>query len=263
MERLPKPWRRCYNRQKVEARRKRSGRADIASGERELGYRDGRAIWYNYLPLGRLRTSDYRTGRSPGNPPGVHLTYAERKRSVSSPDAKVVSPDLALVSAIHAGDASAMASVYDRYSSVVYSVALRVLGDTGAAEDIQQEVFMQLWRNPSAFDASRGNLGAWLAVITRNRAIDALRKRRPETDPEDVVLSVVLDMAGEVDRSRVAEKVRGALSTMPAAQRAALEMAYYQGMTHTEIAAKTGEPLGTIKTRIRAGLMALRKTFEG
>ena len=182
---------------------------------------------------------------------------------MSSADAKVVSSDLALVSAIRAGDASAMASLYDRYSPVVYSVALRVLGDTGAAEDIQQDVFMQLWRNPGAFDASRGNLGAWLAVITRNRAIDALRKRRPETDPEGVVLSVVPDMAGEADRSRVAQKVRGVLSTMPGVQRSALEMAYYQGMTHTEIAAKTGEPLGTIKTRIRAGLIALRKAFEG
>jgi RNA polymerase sigma-70 factor, ECF subfamily len=181
---------------------------------------------------------------------------------VSSADAKTVSPDLALVSAIRSGDQNAMASLYDRYSPVVYAVALRVLGDTGAAEDIQQDVFMQLWRNPGAFDASRGNLGAWLAVITRNRAIDALRKRRPETDPEDVVLSVVPDMAGEADRSRVAEKVRGVLGAMPSSQRSALEMAYYEGMTHTEIAARTGEPLGTIKTRIRAGLMALRKAFQ-
>jgi RNA polymerase sigma-70 factor (ECF subfamily) len=181
---------------------------------------------------------------------------------VSSADAKTVSPDLALVSAIRSGDQNAMASLYDRYSPVVYSVALRVLGDTGAAEDIQQDVFMQLWRNPGAFDASRGNLGAWLAVITRNRAIDALRKRRPETDPEDVVLSVVPDMAGEADRSRVAEKVRGVLGAMPAPQRSALEMAYFEGMTHREIAARTGEPLGTIKTRIRAGLMALRKAFQ-
>jgi len=182
---------------------------------------------------------------------------------VSSADAKTVSPDLALVSAIRSGDQNAMASLYDRYSPIVYSVALRVLGDTRAAEDIQQDVFMQLWRNPGAFDASRGNLGAWLAVITRNRAIDALRKRRPETDPEDVVLSVVPDMAGEADRSRVAEKVRGVLGAMPASQRSALEMAYFEGMTHTEIAAKTGEPLGTIKTRIRAGLIALRKAFQG
>jgi len=182
---------------------------------------------------------------------------------VSSADAKTVSPDLALVSAIRSGDQNAMASLYDRYSPIVYSVALRVLGDTGAAEDIQQDVFMQLWRNPGAFDASRGNLGAWLAVITRNRAIDALRKRRPEANPEDVVLSVVPDMAGEADRSRVAEKVRSVLGAMPASQRSALEMAYFQGMTHTEIAAKTGEPLGTIKTRIRAGLIALRKAFQG
>lgn len=182
---------------------------------------------------------------------------------MSSADAKTVSPDLALVSAIRFGDQNAMASLYDRYSPVVYSVALRVLGDTGAAEDIQQDAFLQLWRNPGAFDASRGNLGAWLAVITRNRAIDALRKRRPETDPEDVVLSVVPDMAGEADRSRVAEKVRGVLGAMPASQRSALEMAYFEGMTHTEIAAKTREPLGTIKTRIRAGLIALRKAFQG
>ena len=181
---------------------------------------------------------------------------------MSSADFKAASPDTALVSAIRAGDQNAMAALYDRYSSIVYSVALRVLGDTGAAEDVQQDVFMQLWRNPGAFDASRGNLGAWLAVIARNRAIDALRKRKPEDDVEDVVLSVVPDMAAEADRSRIAVKVRELLAAMPAAQRTALEMAYYEGLTHTEIATKTGEPLGTIKTRIRAGLIALRKAFQ-
>jgi RNA polymerase sigma-70 factor, ECF subfamily len=181
---------------------------------------------------------------------------------LSSADVKATAPDNELVSAIRAGDQTAMAALYDRYSSVVYSVALRVLADTGAAEDIQQDVFMQLWRNPGAFDASRGNLGGWLAVITRNRAIDALRKRRPESDVEDVVLSVVPDMASEADRSRIAEKVRVLLGSMPSTQRSALEMAYFEGLTHTEIAAKTGEPLGTIKTRIRAGLTALRKAFQ-
>jgi RNA polymerase sigma-70 factor, ECF subfamily len=181
---------------------------------------------------------------------------------LSSADVKAAPPDTALVSAIRSGDQNAMAALYDRYSSVVYSVALRVLGDTGAAEDVQQDVFMQLWRNPGAFDASRGNLGAWLAVISRNRAIDALRKRRPETDFEEVVLAVVPDMAGDADRMRIAGKVRELLAAMPSAQRSALEMAYYEGLTHTEIAAKTGEPLGTIKTRIRAGLTALRKAFQ-
>ena len=155
-----------------------------------------------------------------------------------------------------------MAELYDRYSSVVYAVALRVLGDTMAAEDVLQEVFLQLWRNPSAFDAARGSLGAWLAVIARNRAIDALRKRKPETDIEDVVVSVATDLASEAERSRAAEKVRGVLSVMPSPQRSALEMAYFQGLSHSEIAARTGEPLGTIKTRIRAALMMLRKAFQ-
>ena len=127
---------------------------------------------------------------------------------------------------------------------------------------VGQDIFMQLWRNPGSFDSSRGSLGAWLAVISRNRAIDRLRRRRPESDVEDVIVSVTPDLALEADRARAADKVRGLLSGMPVAQRAALEMAYFEGMTHTEIAAKTGEPLGTIKTRIRAGLTALRKAFQ-
>ena len=181
---------------------------------------------------------------------------------MSRPERQTISPDLAAVTAVKSGDQRAMAELYDRYSSVVYAVALRVLGDTMAAEDVLQEVFLQLWRNPGAFDAARGSLGAWLAVISRNRAIDALRKRKPETDIEDVIVSVEPDLASEADRSRAAEKVRGALGAMPPAQRSALEMAYFQGLSHSEIASKTGEPLGTIKTRIRAGLMTLRKAFQ-
>jgi RNA polymerase sigma-70 factor, ECF subfamily len=180
---------------------------------------------------------------------------------LSSPERQGISSDLATVTAMKAGDQSALAELYDRYSSVVYAVALRVLGDAAAAEDVLQEIFLQLWRKPTAFDAARGNLGAWLAVITRNRAIDALRKRKPETDIEDVIVSVAPDLAGEADRARAAGRVREVLGSMPALQRTALEMAYFEGMTHTEIADKTGEPLGTIKTRIRAGLMTLRKAF--
>jgi RNA polymerase sigma-70 factor (ECF subfamily) len=180
---------------------------------------------------------------------------------LSGAELKVGPTDVSLVEAIRAGDESAMATLYDRYSSIVYSVGLRVLGDTGAAEDVLQEVFIQLWRNPGVFDASRGNLGAWLAVIARNRAIDRVRKRRPETDIADIVVSVEPDITGDAERARAMEKVRAALGTMPAAQRSALEMAYFEGLTHFEIAAKTGEPLGTIKTRIRTGLLALRKTF--
>jgi RNA polymerase sigma-70 factor (ECF subfamily) len=190
-------------------------------------------------------------------------SYVERKHCVlASAESKPAASDLSLIAAVRSGDESGMAALYDRYSSIVYSVALRVLGDTAAAEDILQEVFMQLWRNPSVFDSSRGNLGAWLAVIARNRAIDGLRKRRPETDVEDVIVSVEPDMSGDAERSRAMEKVRSALSAMPAVQRSALEMAYFEGLSHSEIAAKTGEPLGTVKTRIRAGLLALRKVFQ-
>ncbi len=183
------------------------------------------------------------------------------KIGVPSADINAMPTDLALVTAIRSGDQSAMAALYDRYSPIVYSVALRVLQDTGAAEDILQDIFMQLWRNPGAFDASRGNMGAWLAVIARHRAIDALRRRRPENDIEDVVVSVETDFAGDADRSRAMVRVRGALETMPPPQRSALEMAYFEGLSHSEIAEKTGEPLGTIKTRIRSGLQSLRKVL--
>jgi RNA polymerase sigma-70 factor, ECF subfamily len=181
---------------------------------------------------------------------------------LSSAELRGGAADISLLSALRSSDENAIALLYDRYSSIVYSVALRVLADTGAAEDVLQEVFMQLWRNPGLFDSSRGNLGAWLAVIARNRAIDILRKRHPETDITGVVVSVEPDMAGNAQRTRDAEKVRGALGAMPPAQRSVVEMAYFEGLTHTEIAAKTGEPLGTIKTRIRAGLLALRKAFN-
>ena len=176
-------------------------------------------------------------------------------------DPKAMATDLALVTAIRSGDQSAMATLYDRYSSIVYAVALRVLQDTGAAEDVLQDIFMQLWRKPGAFDASRGNMAAWLAVIARHRAIDALRRRKPENDIADVIISVEPDLATEADTSRAMDKVRGALETMAPTQRSALELAYFEGLTHSEIAERTGEPLGTIKTRIRAGLLSLRKVL--
>ena len=99
-------------------------------------------------------------------------------------------------------------------------------------------------------------------MITRNRAIDSLRKRRPDADIADVVVSCEPDLVGGTDTSRAFEKVRGALTGMPLSQRSALEMAFFEGLTHTEIAEKTGEPLGTVKTRIRTGLLTLRKVFN-
>ena len=166
--------------------------------------------------------------------------------------------DMRLVARVRAGDQQALSQLYDRYSGVVYGVALRILQDTGAAEDILQDVFLQLWRRPDAFDSSRGSLTAWLAVIARHRSIDRLRRRRPETDIAECVIAGGDDPRDETERALVIEKVRGVMNEMGAEQRAAMEMAFFQGLTHTEIAEKTGQPLGTVKTRIRSGLQLLR-----
>ncbi len=180
---------------------------------------------------------------------------------MSSADRQDSARDASLMTAICSGDQQAMGRLYELHSALVYSVALRVVGDTGAAEDILQEVFIQLWRNPTAFNSGRGSLAAWLAVITRNRAIDFLRKRRPESDSTEVVISNDPDLASATERNHAIEKIRDALSGMPEVQRTALEMAFFRGLTHMEIAEKTGDPLGTIKTRIRTGLIALRQAL--
>ncbi len=171
--------------------------------------------------------------------------------------------DMRLVARIRAGEQDAMSELYDRYGKIVYAVALRVLQDAAAAEDMLQDVFLQLWRNPNAFDASRGSLAAWLAVIARHRSIDRLRQRRPETDIDECVIAGGPDLRDETERRLVVEKVRQVLTGMNPDQRKLLEMAFFEGLTHSEIAKKTGEPLGTVKTRIRSGLQQLRAKFAG
>jgi RNA polymerase sigma-70 factor (ECF subfamily) len=170
--------------------------------------------------------------------------------------------DATLIARVRAGDHESMAVVYDRYSGIVYATALRILGDTAAAEDVLQEIFMQLWRNPAAFDSSRGNLLAWLGVLARHRAIDVLRKRRPQTDFEDVVIASSHDLRKETEQNAMVEKVRAGMAEMFPEQRRCMEMAFFEGLTHSEIATKTGEPLGTVKTRIRSALLQLRKRLS-
>jgi len=154
-----------------------------------------------------------------------------------------------------------MTELFDQYSGMVYSVALRVLKDPGQAEDVMQEIFFQVWRNPDAFVAGRGSLGAWLAVMARNRAIDALRRRRPTDPVEDVVLASSSDLGSEIERNRMMERVREVLRNLPMEQQTSVELAFFEGLTHSEIAAKTGDPLGTVKTRIRSALITLRKAI--
>jgi RNA polymerase sigma-70 factor (ECF subfamily) len=170
--------------------------------------------------------------------------------------------DTALLARVGSGDQAAIASLFDRYSGVVYSVALRVLRDPGQAEDVMQDIFLQLWRKPEAFISGRGALAAWLVVVARNRAIDLLRRRRPTDSVDEVVLASTTDLASEAERNALIEKVRNILTGLPAEQKKSVEMAFFEGLSHTEIADRTGDALGTVKTRIRLALISLRKALQ-
>jgi RNA polymerase sigma-70 factor, ECF subfamily len=170
--------------------------------------------------------------------------------------------DSSLLALVQSGNEQAMASIFDRYSKVVYSVALRVLRDPAAAEDILQEVFMQIWRNPDGFTAARGSLGGWLTIVSRNRSIDILRRKRPSTSVDDIALASPYNLADEAERNSLMERARTVIHKLPTEQRKTLEMAFFDGLTHSEIAEMTGDPLGTVKTRIRGALLTLRKAFQ-
>lgn len=185
--------------------------------------------------------------------------YRETGLANSSPASS--QDDAALLTLVERGDEPAMAALFDRYSKVVYSVALRVLRDPAAAEDVLQEVFMQIWRNPDSFVATRGSLSGWLAVVSRNRSIDTLRRKRPMEQVDDMALASNYNLADEAERNSMMEKARGVIRLLPMEQRKTLEMAFFDGLTHSEIAEMTGDPLGTVKTRIRSALGSLRKAF--
>ena len=169
--------------------------------------------------------------------------------------------DATLLALVERGDEYAMAALFDRYSKIVYSVALRVLRDPASAEDVLQEVFMQIWRSPERFVASRGSLGGWLAVVTRNRSIDLLRRKKPSEPVDDMVMASNYNLANEAERNSLMEKAKAVIVQLPMEQRKTLEMAFFDGLTHSEIAEMTGDPLGTVKTRIRSALSSLRKAL--
>jgi RNA polymerase sigma-70 factor (ECF subfamily) len=170
--------------------------------------------------------------------------------------------DLVLLERVVRADQAAMATLFDRYSRIVYSVSLRVLRDSAAAEDVLQEVFLQVWRSPNSFLGTKGSLGGWLAVVARNRSIDTLRRRRPTDQVEELALASPGNLADEAERNIMMERARAAIVQLPPEQRNTLEMAFFEGLTHTEIAERTGDPLGTVKTRIRSALLSLRKAFS-
>jgi RNA polymerase sigma-70 factor, ECF subfamily len=170
--------------------------------------------------------------------------------------------DESLLNRVAEKDQKAMTSLFDRYGGLVYSVGMRVLKDSKGAEDLLQDVFFQLWRNPKSFLPSRGSLGAWLLVVTRNRAIDVLRRRRPMDSVDDYPISSGENIASKVEQGAMMQKVRSVLTSLPPEQRNAVELAYFEGLSQTEISERTGDPLGTVKTRIRLALMSLRKALQ-
>ena len=171
--------------------------------------------------------------------------------------------DIALLRRIEAGDQQAMVSLFDRHSPVVYAVALRVLSDPAGAEDVMQDVFLRIWRKPPAVEAPSGSLAGWFAVLARNRAIDQLRRRRDTEAPEDAGLVSSTDVEKEGEHLILMQRARLMMGHLPEEQQAVLNLAFFDGLSHSEIAAKLGSPLGTIKTRLRRAVLTLRKAAQG
>ena len=179
----------------------------------------------------------------------------------------VVDDDLSAVARMARQEASGLEALYDRHSTAVYSLALRIVRDTSDAEDVAQEVFAQAWTQATRYDTARGAVAAWLLMMARSRALDRLRRRRAAIKPGTAAdaLADIPDPAPSVEVTAAADEqartARAALASLPAAERAALELAYFEGLTHVEIAARTATPLGTVKTRIRMALRRVRETM--
>ena len=168
------------------------------------------------------------------------------------------------------GDRSAFGQLFDRYNQLALNLAARVLNERQEAEDVVQEVFLQIWRDASSYRQERGNVSAWIVAIARSRAIDKLRSRKarrvldPVGDNEEMqdIAEKLADPAGRPDDLDNQLLVRKAFGSLAVDQRVAIEMAYYEGMSQSEIAEALREPLGTIKTRIRSGLLKLKQSLS-
>ena len=177
--------------------------------------------------------------------------------------------DQELIVRLRAQDQSALNVLYDRYSGVVYALALRIIGQSADAEDIVVDSFWQVWQQAANYDVSRGQLRGWIVTIARSRALDRLRviRRAPTVDSEEAdnarrILASDDNPEQETWEAEQSAIVGAALAALPKEQREALELAYYQGLSQSEVAARLGEPLGTIKTRIRLGMMKLREQLS-
>jgi RNA polymerase sigma-70 factor (ECF subfamily) len=197
------------------------------------------------------------------------MSRPERAPGVQVPTREDPEGDRRILGLVARGDGRALGDLYDRLGGLVFSLVLRIVDDWSEAEDLVQEVFAQVWRQASRYDSSRGTVAGWLVTIARSRAIDAVRARRarggtppgggdrpaPESSSGPDVETAILELE---QRNRL----RGALASLPLLQRISIELAYFEGLTHAEIARRLDEPLGTVKTRIRLGLLKLRDALE-
>jgi len=176
--------------------------------------------------------------------------------------------DRAVLALVTAGQLESLQELYDRYRTMAYSIALRITNDASLAEDVVQDAFVGVWRNASRYVEGRGSVKTWLLSIVHHRAVDAVRRRRPTTElpeREDVPppALTVPDLWGDVAAGLDREAIARALTTLSDVQREAIELAYWGGLTQQEIAERTGTPLGTVKSRVRLGLLALRGALSG
>ena len=180
--------------------------------------------------------------------------------------------DREMIERIGRGDQSAFSALYDRLSRPLYSLALRMLGDAGDAQDALQDVFLQIWSRAATYNPEQSTVFSWTVLLTRSRVIDRLRARKRRlrvvdsaTGDEDADVadaSTIESAADTADKNDEAARVRSVLNNLPSEQREAIELAFFGHLTHHEIAARLGEPLGTIKARIRRGLLKLRERLR-
>jgi RNA polymerase sigma factor (sigma-70 family) len=176
--------------------------------------------------------------------------------------------DRAALVLVAAGQLDALQDLYDKYGTMAYSIALRITADSSLAEDVVQDAFLGAWRNAARYIEGKGSVKTWLLSIVHHRAVDAVRRRRPTValpEREDVPPAAMTlpdiwpEVAGNLDR----EEIAAALTSLSDVQREALELAYFGGLTQQEIAVRTGTPLGTVKSRVRLGLLTMRRALMG
>lgn len=171
--------------------------------------------------------------------------------------------DVELIERLHRRDPQALADLYDRYGRIVYSLILRIVRDTGIAEDLVQETFLRVWNRAQGLDAQKGSIGPWLLAVARNRAIDYLRsaggrERNALEFEETDHPGLYIDMEQDILSSDSARRIKTAVGKLSPNQRQVIELAYFEGLSQTEMAQRMGQPLGTIKTWVRAALKSLR-----